>query len=110
MFGSKEDKERRRQEYIAQQEEKDREVLRALGLDLDECSDEDIVMHNASDIRAVSSKLAGAGLEEFGSFLQGNSDTARQLGLTRALIRQNWIIIRQNEQIIRELKRLNEAD
>ena len=110
MFASKEEKERRRQEYIAQQEEKDRQTLHILGLDLDECSEADIIFHNASDIRSVNAKLAGSGLEEFGSLLQGKTDTSKIIGLMRALITQNWIAIRQNEQIIRELKKLNEKD
>ena len=85
-------------------------TLKSSGLDLDHITDGDIRIRNAREIERVYTKLMGSGLHSLGGLLMGGerSDAAFQLEATKALIEQNWILIRQNEQILRELKKLNE--
>ncbi len=85
-------------------------TLKSAHMNIDELTDDDISRSNASDIHNVYMKMIGSGLYAFGGMLIGGerSDAAFQLQATKALISQNWILIRQNEQILRELKKLNE--
>jgi len=84
-------------------------TLKAAHMNIDELTSDEINRFNASDIYDVYTKMIGSGLHTFGGLLIGGerSDAAFQLEATKALISQNWILIRQNEQIIRELKKLN---
>lgn len=84
-------------------QEKAEKQLRKHGLDLDSMSDFDIKTANANDIRDMDLSTLGTGLYSFGSLLSGNSDTSMIIDLLKAQIRQQWIIVRQNEQIIRLL-------
>ena len=60
-------------------------------------------------IKNVNTRMAGTGLYEFGSLLPGgNSDAAMQMTLLKAQIEQGWILVRQNEQIIRLLREIKE--
>ena len=80
--------------------------LRSHGLAFDEMSDEDLSHSNCEDIRDMDAKMAGSGLYSLGSLLSGNGDAAFMIDLMKAQIRQQWVIVRQNEQIIRLLKGL----
>lgn len=86
----------------------DKEIkrLRSHGLAFDEMSDEDLYHSNCEDIRDMDAKMAGSGLYSLGSLLSGNGDAAFMIDLMKAQIRQQWVIVRQNEQIIRLLKGL----
>ena len=77
--------------------------LRKHGLDLDHMSYRDIKSANANDIRDMDLSTAGSGMYSLGQLLMGNSDISMIIDLMKAQIRQQWIIVRQNEQIIRLL-------
>ena len=75
----------------------------------DEMSDEVLKAKIHEDMLNLAMHEAGTGWMRFGTLLTLNS-TEQMLGAGfKALIDQNKIIIRQNELILRELKRLNQA-
>lgn len=82
----------------------DESTLRRHGLDFESMTDEELWSSNAEDIRDMDSRTAGSGLYSLGSLLSGNADIAFEIDLLKAQIRQQWIIVRQNEQIIRLLR------
>lgn len=86
--------------------ERARRRLRKHGLDFAGMSDDELLRCNVEDIRDMDAKLAGSGLYSLGSLLTGNADTSFMIDLLKAQIRQQWVIARQNEQIIRLLKDL----
>lgn len=85
----------------------DEKRLRKHGLNIDDMTDDDIRSANAADIYDMDMSTLGTGLYSFGQMLSGDSDTAMIMGLLKAQIRQQWIIVRQNEQIIRLLREAN---
>lgn len=98
MFGkSKEDKEAER---AAKEEAKVQKMLAQYGLQ--ELSDpEDI-----NSVRNIVSELAGTGLMELGATLGGgnNGDLLRiQMYYQRAILEQNFIMIRQLDRISKKL-------
>lgn len=89
--------------------QKQKETLKKSGLDLDSYSDEELQALLVKDIADINLGLMGTKLYQLGSILTvGNSDTGMIMAMLRAQIEQNWVVIRQNELIIRELKKLNE--
>lgn len=108
LFTSTEDKEARRQEKareaLAEQQRKEQKLLEKYGLDLDHYDDDDIRERNSASIRDINANLAGSGLYSFGNLLPGgNADASFIINLLKSQVQQNWILIRQNEQIIRLL-------
>lgn len=87
--------------------EKLKAKLQASGLDLDSYTDDDIRQRVMQEIASVNSSLVGSGLYQFGSLLSGHGDTGMIMSLLQAIINQNWILVRQNEQLLRELKKMN---
>ena len=106
-----EEKARKQAAWEKSQRAKAAVTLKTAHMNIDELTGEEIDHANASDIEDVYANMIGSGLHAFGGILMGGerSDAAFQLQATKALIRQNWILIRQNEQIIRELKKLNDS-
>ncbi|WP_072370932.1 hypothetical protein [Thermophilibacter mediterraneus] len=84
--------------------ESEKRSLRKHGLAFEDMSDVDLSRSNVRDIRDMDSKMAGSGLYSLGSLLSGNADTSFMIDLMKAQIRQQWVIVRQNEQIIRLLR------
>lgn len=84
--------------------------LRKHGLDFMGMSDDELLKSNVEDIRDMDVKLAGSGLYSLGSLLSGNADTSFMIDLLKAQIRQQWVIARQNEQIIRLLREIAGKD
>ena len=75
----------------------------------DEMTDETIRKKIIEDMMNLAMHEAGTGWMRLGTLLSGNS-TDQMLGAGfKALIDQNKIIIRQNELIIRALKKLGES-
>jgi hypothetical protein len=74
------------------------------GLDFDSYSDDELRSKNVSAVRAIAGSLAGSGMFAFGSLISGNSADSFKLNLAKAQVEQNWILIRQNEEIIRLLQ------
>lgn len=94
LFGSKEDKE-------AKQAEKEQALLDKYGLGT--LSDpEDI-----KSVRAIVTQLAGTGLMEFGAMLAGNEKAMlnTQMHFQRAMVEQNFVIIRQLDRIAKLLEK-----
>lgn len=61
-------------------------------------------------VRRVANEMAGSGLLTAGLALSFSSNSVDQVKLSylSALVEQNWILINQNQQIIDELKKLND--
>lgn len=104
MFGrSSDDKIAEKQ---AKQAAKDKAALEKFGLDFESYSLDEIRRRNISSSKEIASSLAGSKLYSFGSLLSGNSNETFALELARAQVEQNFILMRQNEEIIRLLKEI----
>lgn len=97
-------KQAKQQARDAQQAAAEYEQLEKVGLNVDQYPAEELRRRNAISIATANRRLIGSGLYSFGSLLQGKGDSAFILEATKAQIEQNWVIIRQNEQIIRLLE------
>lgn len=87
LFGNSEAKE-------AKQAAKAEELLRRFGLeDLKDPRDLEAV-------KSISLALTGNKLIEFGTILSGSSEDVAKLTYLRALVEQNFIIIRQLDKLI----------
>ncbi len=105
MFGkSKEEIEKRQAKALA----KARAAAQKFGLEFDKYSEDDLKRLNAASCLRISADLAGTNLYSFGSLLSGNSDQAFLMEMSRTQVDQNFILMRQNEQIIRLLKKLSD--
>lgn len=89
-------------------DQKTAETLAKYGLDLEHATDAYIKKANAQNIRKVRSELMGNGLLKAGLTFGGSVTERAHLGYLSALVEQNWILMRQNELIIRQLDRLAE--
>ena len=63
---------------------------------------------NINSAKEITASLAGSKLYSFGSLLSGSANETFSLELARAQVEQNFILIRQNEEIIRLLKKIAE--
>lgn len=106
MFGkSAEDKAAEKQ---AKQEAKDKAAMEKFGLDFDSYTETDLRRRNINSANEIAASLAGSKLYSFGSLLSGSANETFSLELARAQVEQNFILIRQNEEIIRLLKKIAE--
>jgi len=89
--GKKESKEEK-------QARKAQEMAQRLGLDA-------LSPTNAQSVRYVVNTLANSNLLELGSLLSGGSNTGQDITNTylNALVEQNWIMIRQLDEISKKL-------
>lgn len=86
------------------EEEKIAEVLEKYGLDVGSYDENEIKQKNLEDLKKIGRDLAGQGLMKAGLALSfASADKQATVGYLSTLVRQNWIIIRQNELIIRHL-------
>lgn len=79
----------------------------ALKKDLSDYSKDELRNENAESVDKIASELAGSGLYKMGSLFT-KSEVAFQMSIGKAQIEQNWILIRQNEEIIRLLDKIDE--
>lgn len=106
MFGkSAEDKAAEKWE---KQEAKDKAAMEKFGLDFDSYTENDLRRRNINSAKEIAGSLAGSKLYSFGSLLSGSANETFSLELARAQVEQNFILIRQNEEIIRLLKKIAE--
>lgn len=84
-------------------DKKTSETLARYGLDLENATDTTIKYANAQNIKKIRTDLAGNGLIKAGVAFGGSATERAQLGYLSALVEQNWILMRQNELIIRLL-------
>ena len=96
-------------EQIEEEEKnKIKQTLNKYGLDLENYTSPDIKKKNVQNIRNIASDLAGNKWFKAGmalSFAKGEEQA--KVTYLSAIVEQNWILIRQNEIIIRELQQLN---
>lgn len=95
-------------EQQAKQAAKDKASMERLGVDFSSYTSEDLNSKNIASLRQIASSLAGSKMYSFGSLLSGNANETFALELARAQVEQNFILMRQNEEIIRLLKQLAE--
>lgn len=55
-------------------------------------------------IQSINSELLGTGMMEFGTLLSGKAEDNVKIAYLNTLIQQNWIIIRQLDEISKKLK------
>lgn len=91
LFKSEEEKQ-------AIKEEKIDKMMKQYGL-------EDLDNKYRNAVRNINSELSGTGMMELGNMLSFDEKTAARLNTyyTNALIQQNWIIIRQLDEISKKL-------
>ncbi len=107
MFGkSAEDKAAEKQ---AKQEAKDRAAMEKFGLDFDSYTEADIRRKNINSAKEIAGSLAGSKMYSFGSLFTGSANETFSLELARAPVEQHFILMRQNEEIIRLLKKIAEG-
>ena len=106
MFGKKADDKIAKKQ--AEQEAKDKAAMEKFGVDFDSYTSEDIKEKNVASLKEIASSLAGSKMYSFGSLLSGNSNETFALEMSRAQVEQNFILMRQNEEIIRLLKQIAE--
>lgn len=78
-----------------------------IGLDFDSYSDEQLSEKNNANINQLLTNPSTKVAMDIATIMAGTSTRDLYTAL-RAQVEQNWIIIRQNEQIVRELKKLNQ--
>ena len=59
---------------------------------------------DVASVRTIADSLMGNSLIELGSAMQGNGIDSAKLSYLRALVEQNWIIIRQLDRISKKLE------
>jgi hypothetical protein len=106
MFGKKADDKIAKKQ--AEQEAKDKAAMEKFGVDFDSYTSDDIKEKNVASLKEIASSLAGSKMYSFGSLLSGNSNETFALEMSRAQVEQNFILMRQNEEIIRLLKQIAE--
>ncbi len=88
--------------------QKTRQSLDSYGLDVDSYSDAEVKNYNARNIARIRSDLRGNGLLKAGITFSGNATDKAKVSYLSALVEQNWVLIRQNELILRRLEKLGE--
>lgn len=59
-------------------------------------------------VRTITNSLMGNSLIELGNALQGSGVDSAKMSFLRALVEQNWIIIRQLDRLNKRLDRLGQ--
>lgn len=69
----------------------------------------DLSSKSHGQVRKIANDIAGTGWAKAGLALTfAKVEEQAKVGYLSALVEQNWILIEQNQQIINELKKLNE--
>ena len=90
--------------------EKQKEIKKTLekyGLDLENYTIQDIVKKNRDNLRNIASELVAIGFHKVSVNLSLKSEEKAKISYLSVLSEQNWILIRQNEIIIKQLQQLN---
>lgn len=87
-------------------EEELSEIIDKYGLDFQSYDEQKISSENDKNIKQIATDLNNAKLMGLGAALSGgNGNLISIAGLLKAMVGQNWILIRQNELLIRRLKK-----
>lgn len=89
LFGNSEKKEQKREEKL-------KAIASKYHL-------EDINPKDLEAIKNINSELLGTGMLEFGTLLTGKAEDNVKISYLNTLIQQNWIIIRQLDEISKKL-------
>jgi arginyl-tRNA synthetase len=84
------------------------ETLDQFGIDFDSYDDGELRKRNAFDCREIARSLSGEKWTTMLSSLTMDSDAYNSFHMARTQIKQNWILMRQNEEIIRLLQKIAE--
>lgn len=88
------------------QEEELKEIIEKLGLDFQSYDEQQIANENNKNVKQIATDLANAKLATVGAvFGGGNNNFYAIAGYLRAIVSQNWVLIRQNELLLRTLKK-----
>lgn len=88
------------------QAQKNWDAMEKLGLNFDRYDDADLRYQNTRDVQQMAATLLGSKFYSAGAFLSGNPSELFRTEMTRVQVYQNMMLIRQNEEIIRLLKRM----
>ena len=86
-------------------EEKTKAMLEKYGLDINSYSDEEIGLRNAKDLKEISKSLWGSGLDKYWTKLYTNPAKRIEINLLSVLVKQNFILIRQIEALLKKEKK-----
>lgn len=107
LFG-KSDEEKREEELkkLKQDQEKIKEALLTLGVDFDSYSDDQIKERNKRDVLDVRAGMTQSITSNV--IIAASLKSAERLVIMRLMdiVSQNWILIRQNELLIRKLDKV----
>lgn len=106
---SAEQRKKEQKQKLKQEQEKLEEVLKILGVDFDSYSDKEIKERNKKDFREIKSRFWAKALSELSVSLQIDSYKNASLLRLSTLVYQNWVLIRQNELVIRNLKKIQDV-
>lgn len=106
---SVEQKKKEQEQKLKREQEKSEEALKVLGVDFNSYSDKEIKERNKKDFREIKSRFWAKALSELSVSLQMDSYKNASLLRLSTLVYQNWVLIRQNELILRALDRINNA-
>lgn len=88
-------------------EQKLKETLEKYGLDIENYNEKQIKDENAKNIKQIATDIAGNSWFKAGMSLSfASADKQATVGYLSALVSQNWILLRQNELIIKLLKQI----
>lgn len=91
LFGGKETK-------VDKKEAKTQAILEKYGL-------EQLTGKNAEAVRAIAQNMTAGNWIELGTALSGKSEDVAKLGYLRSIMEQNFIIIRQLDELINLMKK-----
>lgn len=110
LFKSKEEKEAEKARIEAEkariEREKINKALKGMGLDFENYDEKTIRKQNKEDISKIGVEVGGSRILDVIGAVKWNSFQSLMAALSRAVFRQNWILIRQQEIIIRYLKEI----
>lgn len=91
------------EQKLAEEQEKVKKTLDKYGLDIENYNLEQIKRENHKTLQSIGRDLMGSSFAKVG--LSFNLADRTKIDYLSALVSQNWIVIRQNEQIIRLLEK-----
>lgn len=86
-------------------EEKIKELFHKYGLDIDNYDEKEIKVQNIKNIKQIASDVFAQSINRLSMALAPAQDRV-SVGYLSAIFNQNWILIRQNELIIRLLEKV----
>ena len=86
-------------------EEKTKAMLKKYGLDIENYLNDEIRALNAKDLKEISQSLWGSGLDKYWTKFYTNPAKRIEINLLSVLVKQNFILIRQMESLIKKIKK-----